>query len=65
MIPEPEPRRRGGRPHQRYAKDDPRYQPTQADLEEDVSIQDMTAEDVARIMFAGVEPFGQRQRGAS
>lgn len=51
---EPEPCRRGGRPRQRYAKDDPRYQPTQAELEEDVSIQSMTAEDVARVMFAGV-----------
>lgn len=57
---EPEPRRRGGRPRQHYAKDDPRYQPTQAELEEDVSIQGMTAEDVARVMFSSVEPFGQR-----
>ncbi len=55
---EPKPRtpRRGGRPRQNLVKDDPAYQPTQAELEEDVSIRNMTPEDVARVMFRGPLP---------
>lgn len=41
----------GGRPRQLYAKDDPRYQPTRAELEEDVSIPDATPQDLAQAMF--------------
>ena len=32
---------------QTVSKDDPRYQPTKAELEEDVSIQDASPEDLA------------------
>ena len=47
----PDRTRNGGRPRQLYAKDDPRYQPTQAELEEDVSIPNMTPEKLAQVMF--------------
>lgn len=43
--------RRGGRPRQNLRKDDPAYQPTQAELEEDVSIPNMTPEKLAQVMF--------------
>ena len=33
--PKPDRTRNGGRPRQLYAKDDPRYQPTRTELEED------------------------------
>ena len=42
---------RGGRPRQNLTKDDPAYQPTQAELEEDVSIPSMTPEKLAQVMF--------------
>ena len=35
------------RPTQKYAKDDPRYQPTKDETEEDVSIPDATPEELA------------------
>ena len=43
--------RNGGRPRQLYTKDDPRYQPTRAELEEDVSIPDAIPQDLAQAMF--------------
>ena len=43
--------RGGGRPRQNVRKDDPAYQPTQAELEEDVSIPNMTPEKLAQVMF--------------
>ena len=49
--PKPDRIRNGGRPRQLYAKDDPRYQPTRAELEEDVSIPDATPHDLAQAMF--------------
>jgi len=44
--------RNGGRPRHLYAKDDTRYQPTQAELEEDISIPNVTAEQLAQAMFS-------------
>ena len=49
--PRPDGARNGGRPRQLRAKDDPRYQPTRAELEEDVSIPDATRQDLAQAMF--------------
>ena len=49
--PKPDRVRNGGRPRQLYAKDDPRYQPTRTELEEDVSIPDATPHDLAQAMF--------------
>ena len=43
--------RRGGRPRQNLTKDDPAYQPTQAELDENVSIPNMTPEKLAQVMF--------------
>ena len=43
--------RRGGRPRKNLAKDDPAYQPTQAELKEDVSIPNVTPEKLAQVMF--------------
>lgn len=43
--------RRGGRPRQNLTKDDPAYQPTQAELKEDVSIPNVTPEKLAQVMF--------------
>ena len=40
-----------GRPRQLFAKDDPRYQPTRAELEEDMSIPDATPENLAQALF--------------
>ena len=50
---EPQPRtaRCGGRPRRNLVKDDPAYQPTQAELEEDVSVPNMTPEKLAQVMF--------------
>ena len=47
----PEPRRRG-RPRQLYAKDDPRYEPTRAEIEEDIGVPNVTPEQIAQVMFA-------------
>ena len=40
-----------GRPRQLFAKDDPRYQPTKPELEEDMRIPDATPEDLAQALF--------------
>ncbi len=40
-----------GRPRQVFAKDDPRYQPTKAELEEDTRIPDATPEELAQALF--------------
>ena len=50
-YPRPEPRR-PGRPRKLYAKADPRYEPTRAELEEDIGVPNITPEEIARIMFA-------------
>ena len=50
--PKPRTARRGGRPRQNLRKDDPAYQPTKAELEEDVSIPNMTPEKLAQVMFS-------------
>ena len=50
-YPRPE-RRRPGRPRQLYAKDDPRYEPTRAELEEDIGVPNITSEEIAEVMFA-------------
>ena len=44
--------RRGGRPRRNLRKDDPAYQPTQAELDEDVSVPNMTPEKLAQVMFS-------------
>lgn len=44
--------RRPGRPRKLYAKDDPRYEPTRAELEEDIGVPNITPEEIAKIMFA-------------
>ena len=46
--------RRGGRPRRNLAKDDPAYQPTQTELEEDVSIPNVTPEKLVQVMFGEV-----------
>lgn len=50
-VREPSGTYRRGRPRQLFAKDDPRYQPTRAELEEDVRIPDATPEDLAQALF--------------
>ena len=40
-----------GRPRQLFAKDAPRYQPTKAELEEDMSIPDASPEALAQTLF--------------
>ena len=50
------PSRTPGRPRQNFDKSDPRYQPTRAELEEDVSIPNMTPHEVAKVLF------GRKQR---
>ena len=46
--------RNGGRPRKNITKGDPAYQPTQAEIEEDVSIPNMTPEKLAQVMFGEV-----------
>ena len=47
----PSPPYQRGRPRQLFAKDDPRYQPTKAELEEDMRIPDASPEDLAQALF--------------
>lgn len=43
--------RRVGRPRLIHSKSDPRYRPTPAELEEDISIPDASPHDVAQALF--------------
>jgi hypothetical protein len=42
---------RWGRPRQMFVREDSSYQPTKAELEEDMRIQDATPEELAQALF--------------
>jgi hypothetical protein len=49
-----------GRPRQRFVREDSSYQPTKAELEEDMRIQDATPEELAQALFGNHPRRGAR-----